>query len=222
MAGAGNTGEDAQLSFPLPPTFYYKHYTNHNVKAKLVPKAPAPVTGEYTMFGHQYKTDDEIIQPLESQGIKRLYSKEKQFDHIVEMKKLNHSILVNYLELLETMIEEPASAERIRKIEEIKVLFINLHHLINEFRPHQARETLRIMLHRQKQQRLETTERLRLNIDKAKSILKACAGQLNNLQGSTSIAVEDTKVPGNNTNETVKELEALRHKIMCDIVDEIS
>lgn len=55
MAGAGSTGEDAQLSFPLPPTFYYKHYTNDNVKAKLVPKPPAPVTGEYTMFGHQYK-----------------------------------------------------------------------------------------------------------------------------------------------------------------------
>lgn len=26
-----------------------------------------------------FKTDDEIIQPLESQGIKRLYSKAKKF-----------------------------------------------------------------------------------------------------------------------------------------------
>ena len=32
-------------------------------------------------------------------------------DHIVEMKKLNHSILVNYMELLDIMIEAPASAD---------------------------------------------------------------------------------------------------------------
>ena len=32
-------------------------------------------------------------------------------DHIVEMKKLNHSILVNYMELLDVMIEAPASPE---------------------------------------------------------------------------------------------------------------
>ncbi|XP_047143478.1 mediator of RNA polymerase II transcription subunit 7 isoform X1 [Hydra vulgaris] len=154
-------GEDAQLSFPLPPLHFYQHYTNENVKNDLAPKPPKVVVGEYSMYGHIFKTDDQIIQPLESQGIMRLYSKEEDFDHIVEMKKLNHSILVNYLELVDIMIYAPASPERQKKIEEIKVLFINLHHLINEFRPHQARETLRVLLHRQKQQTLETADRLR-------------------------------------------------------------
>ncbi|XP_065660282.1 mediator of RNA polymerase II transcription subunit 7 isoform X3 [Hydra vulgaris] len=215
-------GEDAQLSFPLPPLHFYQHYTNENVKNDLAPKPPKVVVGEYSMYGHIFKTDDQIIQPLESQGIMRLYSKEEDFDHIVEMKKLNHSILVNYLELVDIMIYAPASPERQKKIEEIKVLFINLHHLINEFRPHQARETLRVLLHRQKQQTLETADRLRRNIEKARSLLAAAGNLLqqpvikNELQ-----SIEDSD-PTLSAEEKLKDLHSLREKLMCDLLDDIS
>lgn len=226
MAGVPAGADDPQLSFPLPPTYYYKHYTDENVKKGTVPSPPKVVTGEYTLFGHLFKTDDDVIQPLESQGIKRLYSKEENFDHIVEMKKLNHSILVNYMELLDVMIDAPASAERQKKIEEIKILFINLHHLINEFRPHQARETLRIMLHRQKQTRLETSERLKKNIEKARGILKNCSANLqNSLAGSAvTVPTETTKVQPDTTDVSrdLNELRLLQNKIMCDISDSMS
>ena len=55
MAAAGGSGEDAQLSFPLPPTFYYERYSDDNVKKDNVPKPPTVLCGEYTMFGHMLK-----------------------------------------------------------------------------------------------------------------------------------------------------------------------
>eukprot|EP00111_Clytia_hemisphaerica_P001360 TCONS_00003868-protein len=205
------------------------------MKAGTVPKPPPVIDGEYSMFGHTQKTDDEIIQPLESQGLKRLYAvKSKKFDHIVEMKKLNHSILVNYMELLDIMIDAPGSEERVKKIEEIKLMFINLHHLINEFRPHQARETLRIMLHRQKLQRVETTERLRENIEKARTILKNSLTNLNtpsapSTSGNTSKEQQEVSETKPNLSDNKKvistehqdTLASLQHKIMADILDGI-
>jgi len=74
-----------------------------------------------------------------------------------ELKKLNRSILICFLELLDILIDNPASPavsclatniscvnmipnlfQRNQKIKDLTDLFINMHHLINEFRPHQA------------------------------------------------------------------------------------
>ena len=48
---------------------------------------------------------------------------------------------------------EPCDVQREQKIKDLSVLFINMHHLINEFRPHQARETLCVIMERQRKQR---------------------------------------------------------------------
>jgi len=73
--------------------------------------------GHYTMFGVQYNTEDEIIQPLESQGIRRLYpSNGSNFDRKSELKKLNHSILANFLDLLEILIRCPGHSDKNRKL----------------------------------------------------------------------------------------------------------
>ena len=79
---------------------------------------------------------------LSFQGFKRLYSA-KDIDRKKELRKLNHSVLVNFLDIIDILIKCPESPKREEKIEEINLLFIHMHHLINEFRPHQARETLR-------------------------------------------------------------------------------
>merc|ERR1719447_1382737 len=101
------------------------------------------------MFGITVNNDDAIIQSLEYQGFKRLYSS-KDIDRKKELRKLNHSVLVNFLDLIDILIKCPESPKRDEKIEDINLLFIHMHHLINEFRPHQARETLRVMLMVQK------------------------------------------------------------------------
>lgn len=43
----------------------------------------------------------------------------------------------------------PDKLDRVEKLETIRLLFINMHHLINEYRPVQARDTLRQMVIRQ-------------------------------------------------------------------------
>ena len=60
----------------------------------------------------------------------------------------------------------PDSQKRVEKIDDLRLLFIHMHHLINEFRPHQARETLRKMLEIQKNQRLETADRFQKHLEK--------------------------------------------------------
>ena len=118
---------------------------------------------KYQMFGQTFTADDAIIRPLEASGVRRLYP--QAYDHKRELKKLNHSILVNFLDLVDILIRAPDSAKRSEKLEDMNLLFINMHHLINEYRPHQARETLRVMMEEQKKQRNEITEKFQANLD---------------------------------------------------------
>ncbi|KAK3563831.1 hypothetical protein QTP86_002744 [Hemibagrus guttatus] len=145
-------GEPQQVSaLPLPPMQYFKEYTDDNVRKGLAPKPPPPIRDNYMMFGNLFQCDDLIIRPLESQGIERLHP--MQFDHKRELKKLNMSTLVNFLDLLDILIKSPGSIKREEKLGDLKLLFVHMHHLINEYRPHQARETLRVMMEVQKRQR---------------------------------------------------------------------
>ena len=124
------------------------------------------------MFGVTFRADDEIIRPLEGQGLRRLYP--QNYDHKRELKKLNYSILVNFLDLLDVLIRAPDSSRRIEKIDDLTLLFIHMHHLINEFRPHQARETLRVLLDSQRRQRLETVDRFRKHLTRVEEMLQSC------------------------------------------------
>lgn len=161
---------------PLPPMQYVKLYTDENVKKGRAPKPPPPLKDTYTMFGVQFRADDQIIRPLESQNLTRLYP--QNYDHKRELKKLNYSILVNFLDLLDVLIRAPDSQRRLDKIDDLTLLFIHMHHLINEFRPHQARETLRVMLEKQKRERLETVERFQKHLQSVQEMLQTCVRAL--------------------------------------------
>ncbi|KAL6480162.1 hypothetical protein MHYP_G00111950 [Metynnis hypsauchen] len=170
-------GEPQQVSaLPLPPMQYIKEYTDENVRKGLAPKPPPPIRDTYLMFGNQFQCDDLIIRPLESQGIERLHP--MQFDHKRELKKLNMSILVNFLDLLDILIKSPGSIKREEKLEDLKLLFVHMHHLINEYRPHQARETLRVMMEVQKRQRLETAERFQKHLERVVEMIHNCLASL--------------------------------------------
>lgn len=170
-------GEPQQVSaLPLPPVQYIKEYTDDNVRKGLVPKPPPPVKDSYMMFGNQFQCDDLIIRPLESQGIERLHP--QQFDHKKELRKLNMSILINFLDMLDVLIRSPGSIKREEKLEDLKLLFVHMHHLINEYRPHQARETLRVMMEVQKRQRLETAERFQKHLERVVEMIQNCLSSL--------------------------------------------
>ncbi|KAH1019440.1 hypothetical protein HUJ04_009263 [Dendroctonus ponderosae] len=142
-------------SLPLPPMQYVSQYTDEMIRRGRAPKPPPPIQDTYHMFGNTFNTEESIIRPLESQGIKRLYP--QHFDRRRELKKLNLSLLANFLDLLDLLVNCPDSPKRTEKVDDLSLLFIHIHHLLNEFRPHQARETLRVMMELQKRQRIETT-----------------------------------------------------------------
>lgn len=170
-------GEPQQVSaLPPPPMQYIKEYTDENIRKGLAPKPPPPIRDTYMMFGNQFQCDDLIIRPLESQGIERLHP--MQFDHKRQLKKLNMSILINFLDLLDILIKSPGGMKREEKLEDIKLLFVHMHHLINEYRPHQARETLRVMMEVQKRQRLETAERFQKHLERVVEMIQGCLASL--------------------------------------------
>lgn len=200
-------GEPQQVSaLPPPPMQYIKEYTDENIRKGLAPKPPPPIKDTYMMFGNQFQCDDLIIRPLESQGIERLHP--MQFDHKRELKKLNMSILINFLDLLDILIKSPGSIKREEKLEDIKLLFVHMHHLINEYRPHQARETLRVMMEVQKRQRLETAERFQKHLERVVEMIQGCLAslpddlpQMDGAEASVD-AVRSTPTPGGSATAT--------------------
>lgn len=69
----------------------------------------------YSMFGSTFNNDDSIIRPLEAQGFKRLYP--QHFDRRKELKKLNHSLFVNFLDLIDLLVQYPDNPRRTEKVD---------------------------------------------------------------------------------------------------------
>ncbi|GAB0099352.1 Mediator of RNA polymerase II transcription subunit 7 [Sergentomyia squamirostris] len=158
------------MSLPLPPANYVNLYTDEHIRKNRAPRPPMPCSESYSMFGNTFNNDDTIIRPLEQQGFRRLYP--QHFDRKKELKKLNHSLLVNFLDLIDFLVHNPDNSRRAEKVEDLSLLFVHIHHLLNEFRPHQARETLRVMMEMQKRQRIETAHRFQKHLEKVREIIK--------------------------------------------------
>jgi mediator of RNA polymerase II transcription subunit 7 len=75
--------------------------------------------------------------------------------------------LLNFLELVGIMSINPE--QYAEKIQDLRTLFINFHHLLNEYRPHQARESLILMMEEQLERaRSETAgiEGMKVKVDR--------------------------------------------------------
>ncbi|XP_018329758.1 mediator of RNA polymerase II transcription subunit 7 [Agrilus planipennis] len=218
------SSEPVQVSsLPLPPMQYINQYTDEIVKRGRAPRPPPPIHDQYQMFGNTFNTEESIIRPLESQGIKRLYP--LHFDRRRELKKLNHSLLANFLDLLDLLVKCPDSPRRAEKVEDLSLLFIHIHHLLNEFRPHQARETLRVMMELQKRQRIETTHRFQKHLDKVQEILQQALQSLPESMEVDSKAMIETDLLFSKENAIKDEERSdpcyIKDRIMCSIVDSI-
>lgn len=224
-SGPSSTNESLQVSaMPPPPLQYVKLYTDENVRRGTAPPPPPPLNDSYSMFGSVFTAEDCIVASLESQGIRRLYSA-KDVDRKKELKKLNHSVLVNFLDLLDLLIKSPDSEKRAEKISDLNLLFIHIHHLINEFRPHQARETLRVMLHVQKRKRLQLAEKFQGHLEKVQETIQEALAELpdqedSDMQADSKQNTEEEDAPKDeNSPETSSQaLEKAKDTILCGLL----
>lgn len=102
------------MSLPLPPANYVNLYSDEHIRKNRAPKPPMPILDTYSMFGNTFNNDDNIIRPLETQGFRRLYP--QHFDRKKELKKLNHSLLVNFLDLIDFLVHNPDNPRRTEKV----------------------------------------------------------------------------------------------------------
>jgi len=98
------------------------------------------------------------LPSLKEQGIEQLYpepevdtssdpSKPSPLNHAYYLLKISKSLLLNFLEFVGILSVSPEQFES--KVEDMRNLFINAHHLLNLYRPHQARESLIMMMEEQ-------------------------------------------------------------------------
>lgn len=229
MAGNIVTAGEPEVgsSWPLPPTQYIDLYSDEAVENKTAPLPPAPIVIEpYTMFGCPFFPNENIIRSLESQKMRRLYP--QNYDHKKELKKMNHSLLANFLDLLDILVKSPDSEKRLEKIEDIKLLFINMHHLINEYRQHQARETIRVMMAVQKKQRADIAERFQKHLEKVTESLQTYVYSMPSIKQPAEVK-EEPMDQGNSEDNALSEAGVKQlsrqlltmDQLMSDIVDEL-
>ncbi|KAI8889530.1 MED7-domain-containing protein [Backusella circina FSU 941] len=157
-------------AWPDPPN-YYKRYTDENLALKKSNKEqqedlgfmlaslepPAPPTDAYNVFDQNWQVKDHL-PTLKDLGVRQLFP-DSPIDRISELKRLNRTLIVQFLELLEVLVERPE--EFGKNIENISTIFINMHHILNAYRPHQARETLRLLMENQLARKKQQTEELK-------------------------------------------------------------
>ncbi|KAF4361796.1 hypothetical protein CsatB_029564 [Cannabis sativa] len=162
----------ATATYPPPPP-YYRLYKDYLQDPKSAPAPPPPVVGTYVCFGSTYTTDD-ILPSLEEQGVRQLYPKGSNIDFKKELRSLNRDLLLHILELADVLVSRPS--QYARRVEDISLIFKNLHHLLNSLRPHQARATLIHILELQIQRRKQAVEDIKRRREEAQKLLKESLG----------------------------------------------
>ncbi|KAJ5666635.1 hypothetical protein N7462_011044 [Penicillium macrosclerotiorum] len=133
---------------------------------------PEIPTGEYSVFG-ELQTLSTTLPSLKEQGIDQLYpeptdtaqapsTSPQGINHAYYLLKISKSLLLNFLEFVGILSISPEQFES--KVQDLRNLFINAHHLLNLYRPHQARESLIVMMEEQ----LERTKNEIQQMDKVK------------------------------------------------------
>ncbi|KAF1808032.1 mediator of RNA polymerase II transcription subunit 7 [Eremomyces bilateralis CBS 781.70] len=171
----------------------------------LQPPEP-PADGKYTCFGAPFDLHEQL-QSLSAQGIDQLYptkpaptnaatgtESEWTLDRATYLRKIARSIMLNYLELVGVLSVDPTDFPD--KIQDITTLFLNGHHLINEYRPHQARATLIHMMEEQLEQKRAEIRNVRVMKEKVRALAGTIAKETENevqgfeLKGGRSMSEE--------------------------------
>lgn len=160
-------------TFPTPPPFY-KHFTAANLQSLqkqrqqqsieqpdtastvaddpqlsselryLVPPAP-PADGRWRTFGFQHDLNAPT-PTLDEAGIVTLYPDHPTIKLAPQayLIALARSLLATFLSTVGVLAQNPGLYEQ--RIKNLRDMVFNMHDLINQYRPHQARESLILMM----------------------------------------------------------------------------
>ncbi|BAO42008.1 mediator of RNA polymerase II transcription subunit 7 [Kluyveromyces marxianus] len=160
---------------------------------KYFEKPELPKDGTYRAFGNVWQINDKLPE-LSQMGIEQLYKKHSSAsgsasgsgsasesaddspqsganyeNKIQELKKLLKSLLLNFLELIGLLGVDSSMYDK--KLNEIRVIAINIHHLLNEYRPHQSRESLIMLLEEQLEHKRREMEQINKTCDEVEAKL---------------------------------------------------
>ena len=199
------TSKDVDIS-SLPPELHY-----------LIPPEP-PHDQKYTSFGAEI--DLNAPEPtLESAGIEQLYPSEPSVrlnpqPHLVGLAR---SLLTTFLSLTGILSENPELYEE--KVQDLQTIMYNMHHLINQYRPHQARETLILMME-------ERMEKMRAEIQAIDEAKGKVSRLLLDLKESRSMQTEKEEQDGVGSNIThdavVAKRKARQRDAWADLDDQLT
>lgn len=134
-----------------------------------------PKSEKYRAFGSVWQIKDKLPD-LATMGITQLYQKAEDGEltnyqyKIQELRRLLKSLLLNYLELVGSLSINPSLYEA--KVEHIRTILINIHHLLNEYRPHQSRESLIMLLEEQLEYKKDEIKNIDETCEQVKDKLK--------------------------------------------------
>lgn len=158
------------MDFPPPPHYYLAYGSGPDARPP-----PPPVEGEYMCFGQKYTTVSGL-PTLKDVGIEQVYPDvHAGRASIAELHRLSHSLLFLYLDFLDAVTNDPEQMPAVR--DDIRLVALNLHHLINSYRPHQARETLLEHLKEQRRQLQHLLTGLKGAMDGCKEAVEAIKAQ---------------------------------------------
>ncbi|KAJ4299061.1 Mediator of RNA polymerase II transcription subunit 7 [Kalmusia sp. IMI 367209] len=159
----------------------------------LVPPEPPTPDTPYSVFGKKTKINEVDDYPEVMSYIRaRLWDEEtntgfldwkyeqlypssdpdwSSLDRQTYLFRFLRSIILSYIELLGIIAQNPTTEARDKKLKDIMTLVLNMHALINEYRPHQARETLIRIMEEQVERKRAEVEGVRKMATKVKEVL---------------------------------------------------
>ncbi|KAF1982108.1 hypothetical protein K402DRAFT_457542 [Aulographum hederae CBS 113979] len=162
-------------SFPEPPPFY-QYFTPQNSARlakhqkdgadldisklpsdlrNLVPPKPTPVFRVFGAKGYSNPRNpvfEDIRVHFPNSYLEQKYPAlldSASLDRPFYLKKLTRSIMVDYLTLMGLLSQSPEPTAWAPVNENIRNSFVNVLQLVNEYRPHQARESMIMMMEEQ-------------------------------------------------------------------------
>lgn len=128
------------------------------------------LSADYTLTGWEYA---QLYPSTDASS-----SASSSLDRQRYLFRFLRSILVAYIELLGIVAVNPTSEHKDDKLKDILTMVANMHALINEYRPHQARETLIREMERQVERKKKEIEGVKKMKDRVAEVLEGFGKEL--------------------------------------------